>query len=326
MYDYKTQNKSFLRMHEHLKLVNVSNNEFMLTLNDEGLQGVDPFDDSLSIEMEKRIIKESKENIWYFLREVVRVNTDITALLDPNYEDKGYYHIPYILTKATCAQAFCLYHGVDSWISSPRGTYKTISTMCLSAWELLRVGSVSIQLISSNQSENTLNKRIILPVYIIEEINNSLNDNTVRFDSIIKYNAFTESNKKETIIHITDAEFIDGIDKLYNYSKGKSIFLFESVFNVKYDKTGAKDIIEEATRWNEMYYDLFETNKNSTSTLMHIIYTSNNIFTSEEEDKDYKDMMRVYKNSMTEEAYNNEILLNRVVFEKPIYVTYKSKL
>ena len=47
----------------------------MLQLYDSKLLNVDPYDSNLSLEMRARIQKEVMINYWYYIREIVRVNS-----------------------------------------------------------------------------------------------------------------------------------------------------------------------------------------------------------------------------------------------------------
>lgn len=76
IYDVKTKNISFLKMSKYLREKNVKNNKFMLTLYDETLQGIDPYRRDLTVEQQVRIFRECSRNLWYFLREVIRVPAD----------------------------------------------------------------------------------------------------------------------------------------------------------------------------------------------------------------------------------------------------------
>lgn len=70
--DYKTKNKSFLRMASLYREMKITNNSFMLSLLDPSLQGVDPYDPNLSMEQMAKIAIECKRNFWYFIREIAR--------------------------------------------------------------------------------------------------------------------------------------------------------------------------------------------------------------------------------------------------------------
>jgi len=75
IYDYKTNNISFIKMAKTLKDEGVKNWNFCLTLYDSKLQGIDPYDPDLSLELKARIQKEVMINFWYYIREVVRINS-----------------------------------------------------------------------------------------------------------------------------------------------------------------------------------------------------------------------------------------------------------
>lgn len=77
--DYLTKNNSFLKVHKLLKQKGVKNNAFFLETYDESLIGIDPFDPNLSEETQHRIIIECTKNIWYFIRECVRISASGTS-------------------------------------------------------------------------------------------------------------------------------------------------------------------------------------------------------------------------------------------------------
>ena len=72
-YDYNTDNQSFLKMHYFLKAKGIKNNAFFLLIYDTGLIGVNPYDPTLTRQMKLRILKECVNNYWWYLRCVVRI-------------------------------------------------------------------------------------------------------------------------------------------------------------------------------------------------------------------------------------------------------------
>ena len=65
IYSHKTtKNKSFLDMHHYLKSIGVKNNEFMLTLLDPDLDGIDPHDPHLSAFYKQKVLRECMCNYW----------------------------------------------------------------------------------------------------------------------------------------------------------------------------------------------------------------------------------------------------------------------
>ena len=73
IYDFDTSNASFIAMASILRRKGVKNWAFFLKLYDEDLVGVDPYDENLSNEYRLKIIMECKKNMWYFIREVMRI-------------------------------------------------------------------------------------------------------------------------------------------------------------------------------------------------------------------------------------------------------------
>ena len=76
IYDIHTKNKSFLVVSKLLRSYNTKNNKFMLTLYDESLVGLNPRDKNLTSEQKLAIYRECCRNVWYFIREVVRIPSD----------------------------------------------------------------------------------------------------------------------------------------------------------------------------------------------------------------------------------------------------------
>ena len=73
IYDIHTKNRSFLKMSQTLRMAGVKNNKFMLMLHDESLVGLNPFASDLTAKQKIAIYTECCKNIWYFIREVVRI-------------------------------------------------------------------------------------------------------------------------------------------------------------------------------------------------------------------------------------------------------------
>jgi hypothetical protein len=59
-----TKNKSFLDMHHYLKSIGIKNNEFMLTLIDPDLDGIDPHDPNLNSYYTQKVLRECLCNYW----------------------------------------------------------------------------------------------------------------------------------------------------------------------------------------------------------------------------------------------------------------------
>ena len=70
---YNTKNESFLRLAEVYYRMGISNNAFHLSLLQPELSDVDPFDESLPLQVKAKIVYECKNNPWYVFREIIRV-------------------------------------------------------------------------------------------------------------------------------------------------------------------------------------------------------------------------------------------------------------
>ena len=71
--DFDTSNASFIAMASILKRKGIKNWAFFLKLYDEDLVGVDPYDPNLDQRTKFKIIMECRKNMWYFIREVMRI-------------------------------------------------------------------------------------------------------------------------------------------------------------------------------------------------------------------------------------------------------------
>lgn len=109
-----TKNKSFLDMHHYLKSIGIKNNEFMLTLIDPDLDGIDPHDPNLNAYYKQKVLRECICNYWYFIREVVRIPSSGKPLM-------------YKLTRANLAANFCMCLNLNIFLEIPRQQGKTVS-------------------------------------------------------------------------------------------------------------------------------------------------------------------------------------------------------
>ena len=74
-YQTNTQNQSFMDMHYYLKAKGIKNNKFHLLLYDKDLAYIDPHDPTLPPQMKQKVFLECQRNFWYYIREVVRVQS-----------------------------------------------------------------------------------------------------------------------------------------------------------------------------------------------------------------------------------------------------------
>ena len=115
--DFNTSNTSFIRLSMVLKRMGIKNHYFFLSLLDRSLLGVNPHSPDLTIEQKAKIVRECKLNIWYYIREVVKI--PVTG------EDVG---IPFQLHRGNLAFCWSLMNDVDTGLIMPRQTGKTYCT------------------------------------------------------------------------------------------------------------------------------------------------------------------------------------------------------
>lgn len=100
MIDTTTKNKSFIFAWRFLQDKNIYNNDFMLQLNDETLQGfelsdIDQIEDAKERnELIQKVLTECKNNIWFFFREIVRIGNGVTNSIGFHENDSRFILSP----------------------------------------------------------------------------------------------------------------------------------------------------------------------------------------------------------------------------------------
>lgn len=123
--DYKTANKSFLHISAIYKKLGIENYNFMLCLYDMDLIGVDPH--SLNDEndpqrhMRKKVMRECRRNMWYILREVIRVRS------------QGGTTGMYEASRGNVMMTWCFMLSLNFFVMMPRQTGKSMGASILFA-------------------------------------------------------------------------------------------------------------------------------------------------------------------------------------------------
>jgi len=126
MININTNNISFLRISAELRRREVKNNKFMLELYDESLIGVDPHSERLTSMQKIAIFKECTLNVWYFLREIIRIPSDGNLDGDPYKLNLGNMSMTYLKTK-----------NKNQIVVLPRQFGKTMGQLAYDTWVLL---------------------------------------------------------------------------------------------------------------------------------------------------------------------------------------------
>lgn len=118
LYDLGTNNKSFLQLALDYKKLGIKNWFFPLEIYDPSLVNIDPYavdqktgHTILTQDQIARVVNECIRNPWYYLREIARI------------PDQGGVAVPYAANRGNIAQAYCIIHGLDSWLCLPRRTF-----------------------------------------------------------------------------------------------------------------------------------------------------------------------------------------------------------
>ena len=119
----ETTNKSFIDMYYYLINIGIPKEKanFMLRTYDQALIGVDPFDPNLNTVMKGRIAVECGRNVWYFVRECVRVSTPAGK-------------IRFKLHRANMAQIYLFERNYPIYELCPRQHGKTIGSDVCFLW------------------------------------------------------------------------------------------------------------------------------------------------------------------------------------------------
>lgn len=97
IFDYNTKNQSFLNVHKLLKDLGIKNHSEHLQLFNPKLLGVDPHSPNIPENVRMMIDQEIRKNIWYYLREIVRVPMgDKVGYFDLNI---GSFTVTWLITR-----------------------------------------------------------------------------------------------------------------------------------------------------------------------------------------------------------------------------------
>lgn len=145
--DTQTPNTSFIRYSALLREMGVQNHAFPLQLHNPQLQGVDPFSPDLTNEQIVMIAIESKQNLFYFMREVVRV---------PPPSGPGVTHL--LANRGNMALFWLFYNHVTTMLIQPRQTGKSVSTDALQVYLLnIRCQNTTINLLTKDDALRSRN-------------------------------------------------------------------------------------------------------------------------------------------------------------------------
>lgn len=158
-----TTNKSFMRLASVYKQMGVKNFYFLLAIKNPEIAHLDPHSEELTEDEKILISLECRDNVWYFLREVVRIPP--IAGGKPG---------SFLANRGNIALVWSFICNVDITLIQPRQTGKSVSTDSLMTW-LMFFGTTrtNISLITKDHSLRVTNierlkkLRDLLPPYLV---------------------------------------------------------------------------------------------------------------------------------------------------------------
>ena len=142
IYDFDTENKSFIDVHKQLKLLGIKNNAFHLILFNPALKGIDPYDENITPVEAMMVIQECSINIFYYLREVIRI------------PEQGKIDTMFKLDRGTLAAVFCFIHDINFYLVKPRQTGKSVGICACLSWAF-KFGVTNGQFMFSGNNDKT---------------------------------------------------------------------------------------------------------------------------------------------------------------------------
>ena len=288
-YQMSTTNKSFLHMHYLLKSMGIQNNRFFLALLDPDLAGISPFDPNLSFMMKQKVMREVRNNFWYFIREVVRV---------PAPGVPG--GISFGLHRANLAMYFCMMYNFDVFEEIPRQLGKTMAAVVRYLWiynfgtSYSEISFLNKKLVDSKLNLSRLKDvRSLLPSYLqmdqnftengkkikgrdtVEFIHNPLNSNEIKASASAKSEVLAASLLRGRTLPLLWADewafipfnmtiFINAVPaiktaKMNAAKMGKPYgILLTTTAGMLTTQEGvaANEMRKDATKFHERWYDL----------------------------------------------------------------------
>lgn len=229
-YQMNTENKSFLEMHYYLKARGIKNNKFHLLLYDKDLAGVDPYDMSLPTYMKQKIFLECQRNFWYYVREVVRV------------QSQGGPYVRYKLDRGNLALNFCFTLNLNIYEEQPRQTGKTVGTEVWYSW-VYNFGSRNANMIFLNKKHDDAKRNLNDLKNIIKALPSYL-----RFDQAfgIDGKKLKATNTVQYLQHKINFNKIEALPMARNRTAAISLLRGRTVTNCWIDESAFFQFLEES--------------------------------------------------------------------------------
>ena len=229
-YQMNTKNKSFLEMYYYLKARGIKNNKFHLLLYDRDLANVDPYDLNLPTYMKQKIFLECQRNFWYYVREVVRV------------QSQGGPYVMYKLDRGNLALNFCFTLNLNIYEEQPRQTGKTVGTNVWFSW-VYNFGSRNANMIFLNKKHDDAKRNLNDLKNIIKALPSYL-----RFDQAfgIDGKKLKATNTVQYLQHKINFNKIEALPMARNRTSAISLLRGRTVTNCWIDESAFFQYLEES--------------------------------------------------------------------------------
>jgi hypothetical protein len=181
-----TRNKSFLELAYKFKRMGIDNHAFILALHQPELEFVDPFDPNLDEITIGKIVKECKQNPWYYLRECARVPPQ-------GGSPEG---LPVVANRGIIALFWCFFTGIIPFSIQPRQTGKSLGAdllVCLLLFIMCRNTTINLLTKDVKLRNNNIRRlkkiRHYLPYYL-QSRDPGDSDNTSDLNCVLNENFF----------------------------------------------------------------------------------------------------------------------------------------
>ena len=229
-YQMNTKNQSFLDMHYYLKAKGIKNNKFHLLLYDKDLAYIDPHDPYLDPYMKQKVFLECQRNFWYYIREVVRV------------QSQGGPYVRYRLDRGNLALNFCFTLNLNIYQEQPRQTGKTVATEVWYSW-VYNFGSRNANMIFLNKKHDDAKRNLSSLKDIIKALPSYL-----RFDQAFGVDGkkLKASNTVQYIQHKINFNNIKALPMARNRTAAISLLRGQTITNCWIDESAFFQYLEES--------------------------------------------------------------------------------
>ncbi len=183
---YHTKNKSFLEYVALLNKMGVKNSAFCLALHNPELEFIDPHSPDLTRAQKQMVAEECSENIWYVVREVIRIAPT-----------SGDGTIPFKANRGNMAMIWSYYAGISYAAIQPRQTGKSVGGDVITILNLVFL-CTNTEMLLATKDEKLLARNIrriksmlrLLPAYLYPVTRNDA-DNSERITLLTRANILT---------------------------------------------------------------------------------------------------------------------------------------